>query len=335
MTPTVIRAAVILLSTWAAAEFAPAIEMPKLVGALGGAALSGLAVWLETRAERVPVERLFWGSLGGFFGLIAGLAIGTAAVSLIPSAGMAGLGLPALLGAYLGAAVALRRRADLEPVSAVLFPGGARGGDGRKIVDTSVIIDGRIAEVCETGFVDGTLVVPQFVLQELQHIADAHDALRRARGKRGFEVLERLRRTAKVKVEVLERDFAQVREVDGKLMELARALSAKILTNDGNLSRVAQLRGIEVLNINELASALRPIALPGEPMRVLVVREGKESGQGVGYLDDGTMVVVDGGRRYLSQTVEVIVTSVLQTTAGRMIFTRPRDDESAPRLRHG
>jgi uncharacterized protein YacL len=335
MTPVVIRVVVVLLSTWAAAEFAPAIELPKIVGALGGAALAGLAVWLETRAAGVPVERLFWGSLGGFFGLIAGLAIGTAAVSLIPTAGMAGLGLPALLGAYLGAAVALRRRADLEPVSAVLFPGGGRRGDGRKVLDTSVIIDGRIADVCETGFVDGTLVVPQFVLQELQYIADASDPLRRARGKRGFEVLERLRRMPKVKVEVTELDFPQAREVDGKLVELARELSAKILTNDGNLSRVAQLRGIDVLNINELASSLRPVALPGEPMRVLVVREGKEAGQGVGYLDDGTMVVVDGGRRYLTQTIEVTVTSVLQTTAGRMIFTRPRDEEPASRLRHG
>jgi uncharacterized protein YacL len=335
MTPVVIRITVVLLSTWAAAEFAPAVELPKIVGALGGAALAGLAVWLETRAAGVPVERLFWGSLGGFFGLIAGLAIGTAAVSLIPTAGMAGLGLPALLGAYLGAAVALRRRADLEPVSAVLFPGGGRRGDGRKVLDTSVIIDGRIADVCETGFVDGTLVVPQFVLQELQHIADASDPLRRARGKRGFEVLERLRRMPKVKVEVTELDFPQAREVDGKLVELARELSAKILTNDGNLSRVAQLRGIDVLNINELASSLRPVALPGEPMRVLVVREGKEAGQGVGYLDDGTMVVVDGGRRYLTQTIEVTVTSVLQTTAGRMIFTRPRDEEATSRLRHG
>ena len=216
------------------------------------------------------------------------------------------------------AAVALRRR-----------------GDGRKILDTSVIIDGRIADVCETGFVEGGLVVPKFVLQELQHIADASDPLRRARGKRGFEILERLQRTPKLKVEVMERDFPQVREVDGKLMELARALSAKILTNDANLGRAAQLRGIEVLNINALASALRPVALPGEPMRVLVVREGKEAGQGVGYLDDGTMVVVDGGRRYLSQTVEVTVTSVLQTTAGRMIFTRPRDEEPASRVRPG
>jgi uncharacterized protein YacL len=248
---------------------------------------------------------------------------------------MAGLGLPALLGAYLGAAVALRRRADLEPVSAVLFPGGARRGDGRKVLDTSAIIDGRIADVCETGFVEGSLVIPQFVLHELQHIADAHDPLRRARGKRGLEMLERLQRMPKLKVEVLELDFPQIREVDGKLMELARTLPAKILTNDGNLSRVAQLRGIEVLNINELVSALRPVALPGEPMRVLVVREGKEAGQGVGYLDDGTMVVVDGGRRYLGQTVEVIVTSVLQTTAGRMIFTRPRDEEPAWKARHG
>jgi uncharacterized protein YacL len=335
LTPVVIRVVVVLLSTWGAAEFAAAIELPRLVGALGGAALAGLAVWLETRAAGVPVERLFWGSLGGFFGLIAGLAVGTAAVSLIPSSGMAGLGLPALLGAYLGSAIALRRRADLEPVSAVLFPGGVRRGDGRKILDTSVIIDGRIAEVCETGFIDGTLVVPQFVLQELQHIADAHDPLRRARGRRGFEVLDRLRRIPKLKVDVMELEFPDVREVDGKLMELARALSAKILTNDANLSRVAQLRGIDVLNVNELASALRPVALPGEPMRVLVVREGKEAGQGVGYLDDGTMVVVDGGKKYLGQTVDVTVTSVLQTTAGRMIFTRPREDDPAARMRHG
>ena len=335
VTSIVIRAAVVLLSTWAAAEFAPAVELPKTVGAVGGAALAALAVWLETRAAGVPVERLFWGSLGGFFGLIAGLAIGTAAVSLIPNAGMAGLGLPALLGAYLGAAVALRRRADLEPVSAVLFPGGRRRGEQRKILDTSVIIDGRIADVCETGFVDGTLVVPQFVLQELQHIADSSDALRRARGKRGFEVLERLRRISKIRVEVTELDFPQVREVDGKLIELARALSAKVLTNDANLNRVAQLRGIVVLNVNELASALRPVALPGEPMRVLVVREGREAGQGVAYLDDGTMVVVDGGKRYLGQTVDVTVTSVLQTTAGRMIFTRPRDEEAISRVRNG
>jgi len=334
-TPVLIRVAVVLLSTWAAAEFAPAIELPKIVGAVGGAALAALAVWLETRSAGVPVERLFWGSVGGFFGLIAGLAIGTAAVSLIPNAGMAGLGLPALLGAYLGAAVALRRRADLEPVSAVLFPGRRRGGGGWKILDTSVIIDGRIADVCETGFVDGPLGVPQFVLQELQHIADAPDALRRARGKRGFEVLERLRRMPKLKVEVIELDFPHVREVDGKLIELARALPARILTNDANLNRVAQLRGVDVLNVNELASALRPVALPGEPMRVLVVREGKEAGQGVAYLDDGTMVVVDGGRKHLGHAVDVTVTSVLQTTAGRMIFTRPRDEEPASKMRHG
>jgi len=183
--------------------------------------------------------------------------------------------------------------------------------------------------------VDGTLIVPQFVLQELQHIADSSDTLRRARGRRGFEVLERLRRMPKVRVEVTEADFPQVREVDAKLIELARTLSAKVLTNDANLNRVAQLRGIAVLNVNELASALRPVALPGEPMRVLVVREGREVGQGVAYLDDGTMVVVDGGKRFLGQTVDVTVTSVLQTTAGRMIFTRPRDEEPMSRVRNG
>jgi len=288
-------------------------------------------VWLETRAVGVPVERLFWGTVGGFFGIIAGLAVGTAVASLVPNAGMAGVGLPALLGAYLGAATALRRRADLEPVSAVLFPGGRRG-EFAKILDTSVIIDGRITDVCEAGFIDGTLIVPQFVLGELQQIADSADTLRRNRGKRGFDVLQRLQRSPKVKVEITDADFSHVRDVDRKLIELGKTLGAKVLTNDYNLNKMAELSGVPVLNVNELANALKPVVLPGEAMRVQVVREGKEAGQGVAYLDDGTMVVVDHGRRYLGQATDVIVTSVLQTTAGRMIFTRLRDEDgSGPR----
>src|SRR5213594_4280822 len=317
-TVVLVRAMVVALSTWSGVELAPALQVPITAGAVGGAILGGVAVWLETRAVGVPVERLFWGTVGGFFGIIAGLAIGTAVASLVPNAGMAGVGLPALLGAYLGAATALRRRADLEPVSAVLFPGGRRG-ELSKVLDTS-------------GFIDGTLIVPQFVLGELQQIADSPDTLRRNRGKRGFDVLQRLQRSRKVKVEIMDTDFPHVREVDRKLIELGKTLGAKVLTNDYNLNKMAELSGVPVLNINELANALKPVVLPGEAMRVQVVREGKEAGQGVAYLDDGTMVVVDHGRRYLGQAADVVVTSVLQTTAGRMIFTRLRDEDgSGPR----
>jgi uncharacterized protein YacL len=330
-TVILVRALVVSLAAWAGAELAPAFDVPIAAGMLGGAVLGILAVWLETRAVGVPVERLFWGTVGGFFGIIAGLAIGTAVASLMPNVGMAGVGLPALLGAYLGAATALRRRADLEPVSAVLFP--TRRGELAKIIDTSVIIDGRITDVCDTGFIDGTLIVPQFVLRELQQIADSSDSLRRNRGKRGFDVLQRLQRNPKVKVEISDTDFPHVREVDRKLIELGKTLGAKVLTNDYNLNKMAELSGVPVLNINELANALKPVVLPGEVMHVQVIREGKEAGQGVAYLDDGTMVVVDHGKRYLGQAVDVIVTSVLQTTAGRMIFTRLREEEqgSGPR----
>lgn len=320
-----IRALVVVLSAWAGAALAAALGVPVGAGIAGGAALGALAVWLETRAVGVPVERLFWGTLGGFFGLIAGLAVGLAVVSLFPRVEVAGIGLPAFLGAYLGAATALRRRADLEPVSSVLFA-AARRGELTKVLDTSAIIDGRVADLCRTGFLEGVLVVPQFVLRELQQIADSSDPLRRNRGKRGFDVLQRLQQLPRVKVEIVDLDVPHVREVDRKLIELARTLGAKVLTTDYNLNRVAELSGVPVLNVNELANALKPVVLPGEVLQVQVLREGKEPGQGVAYLDDGTMVVVDHGRRHVGQTIEVTVTSVLQTSAGRMIFARPREE---------
>jgi uncharacterized protein YacL len=311
-----------------------AIEVPGPLGAAVGAGLGLLAAWFETRAGGVPVERLFWGTLGGFFGLIAGLAVGTAVASLLPHAGIAGLGLPALLGTYLGAAIALRRRSDLEPVSAVLFPSSRRSEMG-KILDTSVIIDGRIADLCETGVLEGVLVVPRFVLRELQQIADSGDPLRRSRGKRGFEVLQRLQRSSRIKVEITDADVAGVREVDGKLIELGRTLRAKVVTNDANLSKLADLSGVPVLNLNEVAAALRPVVLPGEGLQVQVLREGREAGQGVAYLEDGTMVVVDHGRKHVGQTVDVTVTSVLQTAAGRMIFARLKPDANGRRAPQG
>jgi uncharacterized protein YacL len=324
----IIRLVVVAVSAVVGSGLAPALEVSHPVGAAAGAVLAAVVVWLEWRATSVPVERLFWGAVGAFFGLIGGLATGTAAASLLPNAGMVGLGLPALLGAYLGGAVAVRRHGDLQAVSAVLFPSTTRRFELHKILDTSVIIDGRIAEVCEAGFIDGTLVVPQFVLHELQQIADSGDGIKRNRGKRGFDVLQRLQRMPGVTVEITELDFPQTREVDRKLIELAKTTGGKVMTNDGNLEKLAELSGVPVLNVNQLANGLKPVVLPGETLHVQLLREGKEAGQGVGYLPDGTMVVVDQGKRALGQTVDVLVTSVIQTAAGRMIFSRLRDEES-------
>lgn len=331
MTPTaviVVRVVVVILSGLAGLLMANGISAPPAAGVVGGAFLGAIAVWLEWRGGQLPLDYTFWGVVGGGLGLLAGYVAGTAVVSLVPGVGAAGRDLPELLGAYLGATIALRRRADLDGLTAKLFSRGSRG-ELYKVLDTSVIIDGRIADICETGFVDGTLVVPQFVLRELQQVADSGDSLKRNRGKRGFDVLQRLQRIAKVTVKIHDLDFPQIGEVDRKLIELAKILGGKVLTNDYNLNKMAELSGVPVLNINDLATSLKPVVLPGELMHVRVLKEGKEAGQGVGYLDDGTMVVVDHGKKHLGQSVDVTVTSVLQTTAGRMIFTRLREEELA------
>ena len=325
-----VRVVVVALSALAGLFVANGIDARPVVGVVGGGLLGALAVWLEWRAGHLPQEYTFWGVAGGGLGLLAGYVAGTAVASLVPGVGAAGRDLPELLGAYLGATVALRRRADLDGLTAKLFSRASKS-DLYKVLDTSVIIDGRIADICETGFIDGTLIVPQFVLRELQQVADSADALKRNRGKRGFDVLQRLQRNPKVTVKIDDLDFPQVGEVDRKLIEVAKALGGKVLTNDYNLNKVSELSGVPVLNINELANSLKPVVLPGELMQVRVLKEGKEAGQGVGYLDDGTMVVVDHGKKHLGQNVDVMVTSVLQTTAGRMIFTRLREEELLPR----
>jgi uncharacterized protein YacL len=197
------------------------------------------------------------------------------------------------------------------------------------VLDTSVIIDGRVADIVEVGFLDGALVVPQFVLKELQYVADSSDPLRRNRGRRGLDILHRMQKMAGVEVVISDLDYPEIKEVDLKLIEVAKTLAGRIVTNDFNLNKVAQLRGVDVLNINELANALKPVALPGELMNVFILKEGKESNQGVAYLDDGTMVVVDNARSRIGRHVDIAVTSVLQTTAGRMIFGR-RADAGAP-----
>ena len=223
---------------------------------------------------------------------------------------------------YLGLVLGGKHGEWLEPARLIsLFR--AAGPERRyKILDTSVIIDGRIADVCETGFIDGTLVIPQFVLKELQLVADSADSLKRNRGRRGLDILQRIQKMAGVNVTISDADFPDVREVDLKLIELARTLQGKIVTNDFNLNKVAQLRGVDVLNVNELANSLKPVVLPGEIMKVFILKEGKEYNQGVAYLDDGTMVVVDNARRMIGKTIDIVVTSVLQTTAGKMIFGR-------------
>jgi len=307
----IVRVLVLMAATAAgfALAHALALHAPNNLFLGGAGFLAGvLVVLLEWQARRIPVDRLFWGATGAMLGVVLGLGLGTALEAIVPGAGALGRGLFALLLGYLGATVTLAKRDELEDMSVKLFPKTAARQEGDKILDTSVIIDGRIVDVCQTGFLAGTLLVPQFVLRELQQIADSADALRRNRGKRGFDVLQRLQRVPRVSVRIDEMDFPQVREVDRKLIELARATGGKIVTNDYNLNRVAELSGVAVLNINELANALKPVVLPGEPLHVHIVKEGKEANQGVAYLDDGTMVVVEHGKRLIGQTVDVTVT---------------------------
>jgi uncharacterized protein YacL len=289
------------------------------VGAFIGAAV----VAFEMRLRVVSLKRLIGaviGSITGIFGAyLFSLVIGNA---IEPGHSRSFLQLLVmLLMAYVGLIVGANK-GDLLNLNAL---GGVFGGEKQsrksyKLLDTSVIIDGRIADIAETGFLDGVIVIPQFVLRELQLVADSGDSLKRNRGRRGLDILQRIQKIANLDIQIVEDDFPTVREVDLKLIELGKKYDAKIVTNDFNLNKVAQLQGVEVLNINELANALKPIVLPGEAMKVFILKEGKEYNQGVAYLDDGTMVVVDNARKLIGKNVDISVTSVLQTTAGKMIF---------------
>ena len=294
------------------------------------AAATGLAIAAIVLAAEFRMRRAPWnGLLGGALGAAAGLASALAA-TLIVSRTSASEGTKSFFDVfslcalpYLGLAVGSLRRGELpasveEPVAVrAVAPGGST-----KLLDTSVLIDGRIGDICEANFMDGTIAVPQFVLHELQLVADSADVLKRQRGRRGLVVLQRIQKMAHIDVRILNDESSQGSDVDRKLVELAKRLEAKIVTNDFNLNKVATVQGLTVLNVNQLANALKPAVLPGEPMRVLILREGKEANQGVAYLDDGTMVVVDGARKLINKSVEVVVTSVHQTTAGKMIFGR-------------
>jgi uncharacterized protein YacL len=289
------------------------------VGVLIGAAI----IIFEWRLRAMSLKRLIGSAIGSVLGIIGAYLFALVIRNSIPPSHTQSFLqiLVMMIMAYVGLVVGANK-GDLLNLAALggIFGGEKQGKKSYKILDTSVIIDGRIADIAETGFLDGTIVIPQFVLRELQLVADSADSLKRNRGRRGLDILQRLQKTASLQIQIVEDDFPTVREVDMKLIELAKVYEGKIITNDFNLNKVAQLQGVEVLNINELANSLKPIVLPGEAMRVFILKEGKEYNQGVAYLDDGTMVVVDNARKMIGKTIDIAVTSVLQTTAGKMIF---------------
>jgi uncharacterized protein YacL len=317
----VFRVLIVCILALAGYSYSPFPGQPILGAATGG--LGAVAViGLELKTRRVPGNQLVGSLVGGVAGLLAAhLAWGAIRGVEIVGEHFFHVSFFVVL-MYMGLVVGAQHGEWFEPARIIAAFRDSSKLHQYKILDTSVIIDGRIADICETGFIEGTLVAPQFVLRELQQVADSTDSLKRNRGRRGLDILQKIQKMASVTVQVVETDFPEVREVDLKLIELAKKMGGKIITNDFNLNKVAQLRGVQVLNINELANSLKPVVLPGEVMRVFILKEGKEAGQGVGYLDDGTMVVVDQGKKALGRTIEVTVTSVLQTTAGKMIFCR-------------
>ncbi|WP_134702162.1 PIN/TRAM domain-containing protein [Ammoniphilus sp. YIM 78166] len=293
--------------------------------------------WGEEALMKLPITDVLFGAMGLIIGLIVAFLffIPLSYIPLPIIGDFLPLIISCLLG-YMGFQVGFRKRDELMNVFSIgRFSKNKKEeqakakNDDLKILDTSVIIDGRIADICKTGFIEGTLVIPQFVLEELQHIADSSDVLKRNRGRRGLDILNRIQKELKVNVAIDERDFDDIHEVDSKLVRLAKITLGKVVTNDFNLNKVCELQGVTVLNINDLANAVKPVVLPGEEMNVQLIKDGKEHGQGVAYLDDGTMIVVEGGRDYIGMHIDVLVTSVLQTSAGRMIFAKPKMLEKA------
>lgn len=299
---------------------------PIVVSALGN-----VTHWLERTLLLVPGQDMIAGTIG----IIIGLLIGTLLVHPFRVIPFIGDYLPIIsnmLLAWVGMMVAIKKREDIIAVfrlSRAPIDVAVKEKDAAmaKILDTSVIIDGRIADICDAGFLDGKIVIPGFVLEELRHIADSSDALKRNRGRRGLDILNRIQKEFNIPVHVIDDNEDEGLEVDSRLVKLAQRMGGKVVTNDYNLNKVCELQGVPVLNINELANAVKPVVLPGEEMDVQIIKDGKESGQGIAYLDDGTMIVVDGGRSHIGGEIPVLVTSVLQTAAGRMIFARLKHEK--------
>ncbi len=304
--------------------------MEQQIAGLAGLGIGAAILLFEMRLNRVSLKRLIGAAVGSILGIIGAYLMTLVLGQLTTPQNQNTLSflqvLLLLWMTYIGLVVGASK-GDMLNLAAL---GGIFGSEksskrAYRILDTSVIIDGRISDICATGFLDGILVIPQFVLRELQQVADSADSLKRNRGRRGLDILQKIQKMASLSVQIVDQDFPHVREVDMKLIELAKVYEAKIVTNDFNLNKIAQLQGVDVLNINELANALKPIVLPGEAMRVFILKEGKEYNQGVAYLDDGTMVVVDNAKKMISKTIDIAVTSVLQTTAGKMIFGKYDD----------
>jgi len=301
----------------------PKLQDFALIGGCMGSLTAILIILVEQRVKNVTLKTVVGGVLGLIIGLIVANLFSYTLLSYFPERPLANFLIYLLINClvgFLGLGIGVKKGEEFILGKPVALKGTSAIED-YKILDTSVIIDGRIADISETGFIEGILVIPQFVLQELVYIADSSDSLRRARGKRGLDILNKIQKQINVEVKIVDQDFPKIKEVDAKLVALAKKFNGKIITNDFNLNKVSELQGVPVLNVNQLATAIRPVVLPGELMNVYIQREGKEPGQGVAYLDDGTMVVVENGRRFLGKNIEVTVTSVLQTTAGRMIFT--------------
>ena len=297
------------------------------IGILIGTGIAVVIIFIEIMIERLALDTMISAGVGIAMGLIVAklldysvLQIGDAKVidffkdySLWIKVAMA----------YIGMVLAIRKKDQLDLLDKNLFPsGGNKGKSLMKVLDTSAIIDGRIADICDTMFIEGTFVIPGFILKELQSIADSVDSSKRARGRRGLDIVKKLKDNKKITVKIFDKDYPKISEVDGKVVKLAEDLGAKIITSDYNLNKVASVQGITVLNVNELSNAVKPPVLPGEELKVFILKEGKEKKQGIAYLDDGTMVVIEDGKNYIGQKVDVTVSSIMQTPAGRMIFAR-------------
>jgi len=318
----IIRLVFILVLAVASGLLQP-FGLSRQAAAVAGLVLGVAVILFELRLRAVSLKRLIGAAIGSVLGILGAYLFSLVIRNSLPAGSTQSFLqlLVMLLMAYVGLVVGANK-GDLLNLSALggVFGGEKQGKRSYKILDTSVIIDGRIADIAETGFLDGIIVIPQFVLRELQLVADSADSLKRNRGRRGLDILQRIQKLTTLDIQIVEDDYPQVREVDMKLIEMGKAYDGKIITNDFNLNKVAGLHGVQVLNINELANSLKPIVLPGETMKVFILKEGKEYNQGVAYLDDGTMVVVDNARKMIGKTIDIAVTSVLQTTAGKMIF---------------
>ncbi len=314
----------------AAGYFFPPFQISVYYGLIAGFLLSVLIIYLETRIRKSQFQVIWSSTLGTFAGVLIGWGLGSIYQSITQEDSTTTFIriFFLVIMPYIGFLVGTRKYEWLDPTYLTRFFKEENTGRSHKILDTSVIIDGRISDICDTAFIDGDLVVPQFILKELQLVADSADSVKRQRGRRGLDVLDQLQKSSRISVVITEQDYPEIKDVDSKLIELAKHMDAKIITNDFNLNKIAQLQGVPVLNINELANALKPVVLPGEMINVFILKEGKEKDQGVAYLDDGTMVVVDNSRKMIGQNVEITVTSVLQTTVGKMIFGRYNEEES-------